>query len=134
MHQQPRIGVAVIIKKDKTVLLGKRLSLHGSGCWAFPGGHLEHGELVFDCAKRETLEEVGVTITNLKKEPYTEDFFTESEKHYLTLFVSADLESGTPQVREPDKCKEWQWFTWDALPTPLFAPITRLRDLDYTPY
>ena len=134
MNEIPRIGVAIIVKKDHCVLLGKRLSPHGNGCWGFPGGHLEHGESVFDCAKRETFEETGVILKNLIKEPYTEDFFSDSNKHYITLFVSAEIESGTPQIKEPNKSQEWKWFEWNDLPKPLFTPIARLHELGYTPY
>lgn len=34
--------------------------------WSFPGGHLEDGESVVDCAKREVKEETGLTVENLK--------------------------------------------------------------------
>jgi len=34
--------------------------------WSFPGGHLEDGESVVDCAKREIQEETGLTVENLK--------------------------------------------------------------------
>src|SRR6185369_9856274 len=35
----PRVGVAVIVRRDGKILLGYRLSTsHGSGTWQFPGG------------------------------------------------------------------------------------------------
>jgi 8-oxo-dGTP diphosphatase len=54
---RPKVGVAVIVVKDTRILLGKRVNSHGSGTWQFPGGHLEFGEPIEDCAKRELFEE-----------------------------------------------------------------------------
>ena len=34
--------------------------------WSFPGGHVERGESVYDCAVREVKEEAGLDISNLK--------------------------------------------------------------------
>ncbi len=34
--------------------------------------------------------------------------------------------SGHPEVLEPHKCENWNWFEWDNLPQPLFAPIQSL--------
>jgi len=36
------------------------------------------------------------------------------------------LVRGTPEVCEPDKCARWEWFSWDALPSPLFLPVENL--------
>jgi 8-oxo-dGTP diphosphatase len=52
MHDRPLIGVAVIVIKDDKILLGKRKNSHGAGTWALPGGHLEFGESIKDCARR----------------------------------------------------------------------------------
>ena len=65
MDERPKVGVGVIIIKDGKVLLGKRKNAHGEGSWSFPGGHLEFNEELFDCAKREVLEETGIKIKNL---------------------------------------------------------------------
>ena len=66
MFTHPRVGVGVIIKKDGQVLVGKRKASHGAGCWHFPGGHLEFNETWEECARRETKEEVGIKIKNIK--------------------------------------------------------------------
>lgn len=126
MHDRPLIGVAVIVIKDNTVLLGKRINSHGDGTWAFPGGHLEFNESIEECARREVLEETGIEITNLRCGPYTNDIFTREDKHYVTLFVLADHDAGEPMVKEPHKCEEWQWHRWPPQVQPRFLPLTNL--------
>lgn len=124
----------MIIKKDRKVLLGKRKGAHGEGSWSFPGGHLEFGETLDMCAQRETLEEADIEIKNVKPTTFTNDIFPEEQKHYLTAFVTADYSSGEVKLMEPDKCEEWKWFDWDALPEPLFMPIRNLLKQGYSPF
>ena len=96
MEKRPLIGIAVIVTKRDRVLLGRRKSSHGSGTWAFPGGHLEFNESIEDCAKREVFEETGIQIKNLRFGPYTNDIFADEGKHYVTLFILADYDCGIP--------------------------------------
>lgn len=133
-QDRPKVGVAVILKKDRKVLLGHRLSKHGEHTWGFPGGHLELGESIEDCARRETLEEIGVELQNFILGPFTNDVF-DSNKHYVTIFVLADLDdSAAIQVMEPEKCERWEWFAWEDLPRPLFLPIENLLKNSYHPF
>lgn len=133
-EKNPRIGVAVIIRKENKILLGKRKGAHGEGTWALPGGHLEFGEKIFDCAKRETKEEVGIKIKNLKYGPYTEDYFEKENKHYVTLFIISDYASGRVDNLEPDRCESWKWFSWNNLPEKLFLPIVNLKLTEFNPF
>lgn len=125
-EKRPSVGVAVIVKKDNKILLGRRKGSHGAGSWNFPGGHLEFAESIEDCAQREVREEVGIEIKNIRYGSYTNDLFLVEQKHYVTLFVTADYERGTAMVREPEKCDEWEWFDRNQLPRPLFLPIQNL--------
>ena len=131
MHDRPLIGVAVIVIKNGRVLLGKRKNSHGDGTWAFPGGHLEFGESIKDCARREIFEETGIQIENLRYGPYTNDIFEKEDKHYVTLFVLADYASGVATVKEPHKCEEWQWHHWPPQVKPHFLPIVNLLKQNY---
>ena len=128
--------MGVIVLREGRVLLGRRLGSHGKGTWAFPGGHLEFGEDVETCARREVLEETGLTIDAVARGPFTSDVFAGERKHHVTIFVVAFVADGgarEPQLREPDKCAEWRWFPWSALPQPLFAPVQSLVSSGYVP-
>ena len=48
MENQVRVGVGVFIIKDDCVLIGQRLSKHGIGKYALPGGHLEFGNIFYN--------------------------------------------------------------------------------------
>ena len=125
---RPKVGLGILIVKGNKVLLGQRVSRHGTGAWCPPGGHLEFGESFEDCAKREAAEECGVSIKNIKLITFTNDIHKEEGKHYVTILMIADWSKGHPQVLEPDRLAKWGWFDWDNLPSPLFMPIQTLVD------
>lgn len=118
----PRVGVAVVVRNEGAILLGKRKGAHGVDHWATPGGHLEFGETVETCACRELLEETGLVALSVEKGPYTSDVI-DGTKHYITLFVFVNTFEGIPQVMEPHKCEAWKWFSLNELPSPLFTPL-----------
>ncbi|RLQ94223.1 NUDIX hydrolase [Falsibacillus albus] len=57
-------AVAVIVDDEGRVLLQERT--YPQGVWGLPGGLMELGESTEDVAKREVLEETGLTIDELK--------------------------------------------------------------------
>ena len=126
MNNQVRVGVAAVIFREGRILLGERIGSHGANTWATPGGHLELGESIEECAQRETLEETGLEVGAFRKLGFTNDIFEKEGKHYVTLYVVATSTSGEPQVMEPHQCKQWQWFDLDELPEPLFLPLVNL--------
>jgi 8-oxo-dGTP diphosphatase len=133
-HITPKIGISAIIRKDKQVLLGQRI-YKDERTWSFPGGHLEIGESILDCAQRETLEETGLRIKNLRISPYiTEDIFPDTKKHYIAIYVLADYVSGNPQILEPDKFGGWDWFDWNNLPKPYFLNLENFLRKNYDPF
>ncbi len=126
MNQRPLIGIGVIISRKGKILLGKRRNAHGEGTWCCPGGHLEYGESLEACARRETREETGLEIMNIRRGTFTNDLFKKEGKHYVTLFMLADCDQGAPEVYEPEKCERWAWFSREDLPRPLFLPLQNL--------
>lgn len=118
-NQITKVGVGVMILKDGKVLLGKRKNSHGDGEYAFTGGHLEYMESFEDCARRETREECGIEIKNIRFNCVS-NVTSHAPKHYVHIGLVADWESGEPQVLEPEKRESWEWYDMNNLPEPLF--------------
>jgi 8-oxo-dGTP diphosphatase len=127
-----KVGVSVIICHEGQVLMGKRKGSHGEGCWSFPGGHLEPNETAIECVIRETYEETGLHVELVEPLTFTDDFFDEGLR-YITLFFRGVLTHvQEPELREPEKCFEWQWFDQQGNPPkPLFLPIRNLQASGY---
>ena len=117
--------MAVLLWRERELLLGRRLIADGV-CWQFPGGRLEQGESLLDCAERELSEEAGLTIHDPVLLARTSRPFLVHDEYYVTRYVAGEYGFGEPVNKEPDKCLGWQWFTYDALPSPLFEPISIL--------
>ncbi len=124
-----RVGVACFIWKDGKFLVASRRNAHGDGTWALPGGHLEFHESWAECAAREVMEETGMRIKDLRFLAATNDIFESENKHYVTIWMESDWESGEPSIMEPDKCTEQIWSTFKDLPEPLFLPWIQLRQV-----
>jgi 8-oxo-dGTP diphosphatase len=123
----------VFVLRNGKFLIGRRRGSHGEGEWALPGGHLEFGESIEACARREVEEETGLALGEISPGPYSSDLFVAEGKHYVTLFLLAEAPTGTPELREPEKCAGWEWRAWSELPEPLFLPLRSLKMRGYTP-
>lgn len=133
MTQKPQVGTAMIITKDDKVLLMKRKGPHEPGTWSTPGGHLDFGETLEGCARRETKEEVGVDVVDVKFRAVTNDIFEEEEQHYITVWFEGKAVD-EPFIAAEREAEEIGWFAWDALPGPLFLPLANLvKENSYPP-
>jgi 8-oxo-dGTP diphosphatase len=125
MINKDTVGVCceMIIQKDGKILMGKRGNVFGKGNWAFPGGHLEVGETIEDCAKRELKEETGIEPTKIKLIGIINDIRNipgQSRQYIRFVFLIEDF-SGEVVNKEPDRCEGWKWFSLDKLPKPIFV-------------
>jgi 8-oxo-dGTP diphosphatase len=120
---QVKVGIGVFILKDNKILLRRRGGAHGAGLWGAPGGHLEWMESIEECARRETMEEAGIKIKNLRILSLS-DLLEYAPKHYLNIGVLADWESGELKNLEPERWQsDWGWYAVDALPEPVFPTV-----------
>jgi 8-oxo-dGTP diphosphatase len=114
----PRVGIGVLIIRDGQVLLGRRMGSHGAGSYGGCGGHLEYGETLEACARREVYEETALRVVNLRFLCLAN--IRDYDRHYVDVEFLAEVLEGEPYVREPHRVEGWGWYRLDALPMPLF--------------
>ena len=120
------MGVGVVFVREGRVFLAQRQGAHGEGAWASAGGHLEWGESLEDCARREAWEELGVTVGDLK-------FLCISNiiaygRHYVDVEFLGDIGDQEPLLAEPQAFSRYGWFPLDDLPQPLFVAVSYALD------
>jgi 8-oxo-dGTP diphosphatase len=59
----PKVAVGVVVERDGGIVLGLRNHDPKMGCWSFPSGFVDAGEVVEEAAMREVEEETGLQIT-----------------------------------------------------------------------
>ena len=128
MTDGPSVGVGIIVRRAGEVLLVRRDGVHGAGTWSTPGGHLDPGESLEACAAREAREETGVEVEEISFLAITNDVFEEEDRHYLTVWMEAELAEGEAEPRDTDELSEVGWFAPGELPRPLFLPLANLLE------
>lgn len=92
-----------------------------AGHWAAAAaGHVEQGETAYDAARREALEEIGVSDVGLS-------FVTSMQRtrggepidERIDFFFTARRWSGEPRILEAQKAHDLRWWPLDALPDPV---------------
>ena len=131
--ETPKVGVGVLLCRGDKVLLQRRRGAHGEGEWSLPGGHMELGEDFLGVCRREVLEETGVRIDGVEKAGFVNTVFEEDGLHYVTLFFRAVWDGAQePRVKEPEFSGGMGWFPLSALPEPLFPPLARFFEEEWT--
>lgn len=123
MNQPPNVGVAVILTRADKILLMKRKGPHGPGTWTVPGGHMDFGETPEQCGTREVMEEIGVQVVDLHFRAITNDIFESEGRHSISIWMDGRISSGEPGIASEQEVAEVGWFSWEALPQPLYLPL-----------
>lgn len=110
-EQRPSVVVGTfIIGKDQKVLLIK--SPKWGDQWLIPGGHIEFGETVFQTAKREAKEEVGINVRPLGVIAMAEEAlpktFKAGKKHFIYLEMICSATSKKVKI-DNREISEYKW-------------------------
>ena len=96
------VRCSVIVFRDDTVLLVHR-SRDGTDNWVLPGGTPRPGESMAACARRETLEETGLSVDPARVAFVLEALGPGSTRRTVDLvFLAAAARHSEPEPREPD--------------------------------
>ena len=118
---RPRVGVGVVFMRDGQVFLARRRGPLGGGTWGSAGGHLEFGESLEECARREAWEEFNLKVGDLR-------FLCVSNiiaygRHYVDVEFVGEIGNQEPQLMEPEAFDGAGWFSLELLPEPLFQAM-----------
>ncbi len=114
---RPIVGIGIVVFKDDAVLLVRRGKPPNVGSWTLPGGAQEVGETTEDAARRELLEETGLTVGPLHFAATVDNIRRDESGrvrfHYTIIDFAARWLAGEP-VAATD-VTEAVWAPLDAL-------------------
>ncbi|MBC7932765.1 MAG: NUDIX domain-containing protein [Rubrivivax sp.] len=116
LFRTDRSGVRCLVEYEGKVLLVR--NTYGSMEWNMPGGLVGDGEQPEKASRRETEEEVGVTLGALRFLGRTGN----------TLYFYGKAEAPGLEIARGE-IYDAQWFEWDSLPKPLSPEVKRVERL-----
>lgn len=116
------MGVGVVFIRGGRVFLAQRQGAHGEATWGSAGGHLEFGETLEECARRESLEELGVEVGELRVLCLSN--IVAYNRHYVDVEFLGNIGDQDPVPQAGDgSFREYGWFPLRDPPQPLFEPM-----------
>ncbi len=106
----PKVAVGVVVELDGGILLGKRNHDPKIGCWSFPSGFVDAGEVPEDAAIREVEEETGIKVT------LDRILGVYSQAGERVLFIAYAGRAAGGRLEAGEECTEVATFAPDALP------------------
>ncbi len=106
------IIVGTVVLKENKILMVKEAKKECYKKWAFPAGHLEKNETIFEGAKRETFEETGC-IVELKKALPVYTYNSEDKTVILMQFLANITEEN--KIYDTDEILEKKWMSINEL-------------------
>lgn len=110
------VTVGCLVLRDSHILLAKRAEgLLEADKWCLPGGYAERNETTEDTAVRETLEESGWSVRNLRLLRINDNPNRPGEDRQNVDFIY--MADAVKEVGEKDsESKGLHWFPLNALP------------------
>lgn len=126
-----RVWIWSLAIKDGKILYWLRKSKHWNWTYSPPGGHLEYGETIEDCAIRELYEESWLIAKPADVIVFCtlNEIYLNNEKHYINITTLITKFTWSVENKEPEKLEKWEWMSWDdikALWNKNFLPIQEL--------
>ena len=115
------VDVAIVTREARPrVLLIKRKKDPFAGSWALPGGFVDENERLADAARRELVEETGVTVADLEQLYTAGDPGRDPRGWTVSVVHLAQVDPAALKPVAADDADEVGWFPLDALPALAF--------------
>jgi len=109
----PKLVAGCIIADGDRALLIRRGFEPSRGKWTYPGGFVDFGETPEKCAMRETVEEVGMTVRDLKLLGVYADRRETAPSIIIVTYVAAP---GPEVPKTTAEATEVRYFGVDEIP------------------
>jgi len=111
MQEIRNMAAAIIIKGNKILLVHN--TKHNSLRIEPPGGKKEEFEIFEECAVRETMEELGISI---KVKNLFGVYGTDSpEGRFEVHMFLSEITGGEISLKEKDKISDYSWYSYNDL-------------------
>lgn len=113
-YQNPKACVAILIIKEKNILLARRGIEPAKGQWDIPGGFADVGESIEETVIREALEETTLQVQVKEYLGSVPDFYGPRQTPTMNLCFLVEVLEGEPKPR--DDVEALVWFSIEKLP------------------
>ncbi|MDX1920314.1 MAG: NUDIX hydrolase [Candidatus Caenarcaniphilales bacterium] len=94
----PTIRVSLVIINEKQEILLVKHKKKNREYWVLPGGHLEFGETVEECALRELKEETNLDGEFVKTIAISESIAPDGSRHIMNIFTLVTVKDGSIKI------------------------------------
>ncbi len=125
--ERPIVGVGAVIVRDGRVVIVQRTTEPRKGEWSIPGGVLEVGETLRQCAAREAREETGLQVEPGEVLDVFDSIYPDgagrARYHYVLVDFLCRLAGG--ELRAGSDASQARWITGEQLDDFHIAEPTR---------
>jgi 8-oxo-dGTP diphosphatase len=107
-----------IVTRDNHILLAKRARDPFKGLWSLPGGFAQYGELAYQAACRELLEETGLKASYWG---YVGQYLSDQHPQTQSIVTGIAIKTNNYTYQAADDAAEVKWFDVFSLPPLAFT-------------
>jgi len=121
-------AVYLVLRRGDTILLARRVNTgYEDGKYGMVAGHVDRDEPLRTAMVREAWEEAGIKLQeddlHLVHVMHRKSLVAGAADERIDFYFAADIFSGEPQIMEPEKCDDMEWFHLGGLPENLTPEV-----------
>jgi 8-oxo-dGTP diphosphatase len=124
-----RCAVYLMPLRGDKILLARRLNTGWmDGMYSLIAGHINGNESITDAMVREAYEEARIKVEKEDLKEATVLHRKSGDLEYIDFFFAIRKWEGEPEIGEPDKCDEMEWYPVKNLPEKTLPYIKEALD------